>query len=327
MDYFDCHADTLTKIPLSEDLWENTCNLDLKRVRKFADKYTQIFAIWKDRAEIAGGLEQQNQIFWQLYQRAVQLLQAQSEYLVWCRDALDMQAAHRAGKAAAFLSIEDISLIPHFYSAKHMKSGMPLDMGSFAEYIRKLGFRFAMLTWNYENVYGCGAAADQSKGLTKEGRALVKELLGQRIVLDISHLSDQGAEDIFHMTDQPVMASHSNVRDVCSHPRNLKKEHLRELVRRGGLVGINFYKYFTGEQPQITDLLRHMDAVLDLGGADILAIGSDFDGCGNEFPQGITEASSVPYLKSILEREGFGSSLIEKIFFGNAERFLLQNVN
>ncbi len=315
MNYFDCHADTLTRIPLSETLWENTCDLDLKRIRRFAHNYTQIFAVWADQADIAG--EYPEEAFEQLYRRAVLLLQAQAEHITWCRNAADMQEAHKAGKAAAFLSIEDVSL-----------------MGSSVERIREMGFRFAMLTWNYENRYACGAVAGQSKGLTADGRSLAQYLLDQRVVLDISHLSDQGIEDIFQMTERPVMASHSNVREICSHPRNLQKAHIQELARRRGLLGLNFYAPFIREQigeqnrerPRMTDLIRHIDAVLEAGGAEILAIGSDFDGCGEQFPEGMTDVQAVLRFRQMLEQEGFGADIIENIFFGNAQRFLTQNV-
>lgn len=303
MDYFDCHADTLTEIPLSENLWENSCCLDLKRVREFTGSYAQVFAVWIDQAAVLG--KPTEEIFMRAYRRAVRLLQEQEEHLAWCKNAADMQKAHAAGKAAAFLSVEDIAA-----------------MGSLAGQARELGFCFATLTWNYENAYACGAVTDQSKGLTEEGRALAKRLLGQRIVIDISHLSDQGCEDIFRLTDRPVMASHSNVRDVCGHPRNLKKEHIQELIQRKGLLGLNFYSQFVGRQPKAADLLRHADEVLNLGGEDILAIGSDFDGCWDQFPEGIAGIQSVPYLESLFEREGFGSGIVRKIFFGNARRFL-----
>lgn len=309
MKYYDCHADTLTEIPVSETLMKNTCNLDLTRVRSFADTYTQIFAIWKDQAQVLESHMDTEEVFWQLYQRALLLLLEQSAYVRWCRNASDMQEAHAQGQAAVFLAVEDLSL-----------------MGSLAGQMQKLGFRFAMLTWNYENTYGCGAVTNQSMGLTQEGRERVKELLSQQIILDISHLSDQGAEDVFHLTDGPVIASHSNVRDVCAHPRNLKKEQIQELIRRNGLMGLNFYREFTGDQPVFTDLLRHIDAVLMLGGENILALGGDLDGCGNQFVQGIEGVQSMPHLRAVLEQEGFGTEVTEKIFWKNAERFLIQNV-
>lgn len=302
MNYMDCHADTLTQIPKGENIWTNTCNLDLDRVQKFAQKYTQIFAIWKDRAKMQKGCLEQE--FMVLYERAVNLLQSQQERVVWCKNACDMQLAHKQKKTAAFLSVEDISI-----------------MGSMVGQIRELGFRFAQLSWNYENEYACGAVVEQRKGLSKEGKRLVQNLLQQQITLDLSHLSDQGVEDVFSMTEKPVVASHSNVREVCNHPRNLKKEHIQELIRRRGLIGINFYAPFVGERPQMSDLIRHIDAVCELGGEDILAIGSDFDGC-SLFPEGIKDVSAIPVFCQFLEKNGFGHCLLEKIFYGNATRFL-----
>lgn len=306
LDYFDCHADTLTEIPQDENLWQNSGCLDLKRVKGFAGKYAQIFAIWLDSAAISVTAQE---AFWQAYKRAVSLLQAQEGHLAWCRSADDMQRAHDGGKAAVFLSVEDLSV-----------------MGRLAWRIRELGFCFATLSWNYENAYACGAVASQSKGLTKEGRAIAKELESQQVILDISHLSDQGCEDIFGLTGRPVIASHSNVRDICRHPRNLKKAHIKELIRRKGLLGLNFYTQFVGEQPVAEDLLRHADNVLELGGEDILAVGSDFDGCGTQFPLGIEGVQSIPYLKMLFEREGFGKHTVEKIFFRNAQRFITDNL-
>lgn len=308
MHYFDCHADTLTEITnTGENLGKNTCDLDLDRVEQFADFYTQIFAIWKDRRKMDA--KDPEAEFLRLYQRGIDLLEKEESRIVWCRSAEDMEEAHKQNKAAAFLSIEDLSIA-----------------GKYAEQIRNLGFRFAMLTWNYENVYACGASADQHKGLTSEGKELVNCLLAQNIVMDISHLSDQGADDLLNMTDLPVIASHSNVRSVCGHSRNLPDSLIRELVRRKGIIGINFFAPFVGENPQISDLFRHMDIILSMGGEDILALGGDFDGCDGMFPQNMTGVESVPLLKNEMKKTGFGDKLIEKIFYGNAEGFIRRNI-
>lgn len=308
MRYFDCHADTLTEITKpGEDLERNTCDLDLERVEKFADSYTQIFAIWRDRKKMDE--EKPEEEFLRLYRRAAELLEKADQKIIWCRNAQDMEEAHKSGKAAAFLSLEDIS-----------------TAGRYAEQIYSLGFRFAMLTWNYENRYACGASADQRRGLTEEGKELVKHLIDQGIILDISHLSDRGAEDLMTLTDKPIIASHSNVRSVCSRPRNLPEGLIRELIRRQGLIGINFFAPFVGENPQVEDLLRHMDVILSLGGEDVLALGGDLDGCDGVFPAGISGVETVPVLRERMEKAGFGAALIEKVFFENAENFIWRNV-
>lgn len=308
MRYFDCHADTLTEITKpGEDLERNTCDLDLERVEKFADSYTQIFAIWRDRKKMDE--EKPEEEFLRLYRRAAELLEKADQKIIWCRNAQDMEEAHKSGKAAAFLSLEDIS-----------------TAGRYAEQIYSLGFRFAMLTWNYENRYACGASADQRRGLTEEGKELVKHLIDQGIILDISHLSDRGAEDLMTLTDKPIIASHSNVRSVCPRPRNLPEGLIRELIRRQGLIGINFFAPFVGENPQVEDLLRHMDVIFSLGGEDVLALGGDLDGCDGVFPAGISGVETVPVLRERMEKAGFGAALIEKVFFENAENFIRRNV-
>lgn len=220
-----------------------------------------------------------------------------------------MEKAHRQGKAAAFLSIEDMSV-----------------MGKYIETVYEMGFRFAMPAWNYENQYACGASFDQRKGLTSKGKETIKALTDQGIVIDISHLSDQGVEDLFEITDRPIMASHSDVREVWNMPRNIQKSHLAELIRRRGIIGMNFCAAFVGEKPQISDLLKHMDAVLEMGGEDCLAIGGDFDGCNGHFPAGINGVQSIPLLREEVMKHGFSEELTEKIFYGNAHRFVMENL-
>lgn len=307
MNYFDCHVDTLTAITKpGETFGANSGALDLRRVKSFADKYAQIFAIYMDEGEL--DMARPEEQFYQAYKRASELLENEKDSLVWCKNAADMEIAHEQGKAAAFLSIEDVAV-----------------MGSHVEHIKELGIRFALLTWNYDNRYACGASCDQKKGLKAEGRNLVEKFVKEGIVLDISHLSDKGAEDIFNLTDVPVMASHSNIRTLCPHPRNLTPELAKELIRRKGLIGINFYGNFIGENPDMMSLMRHMDAVLEMGGEDVLALGTDFDGC-SILPKEIEGVQSIPLLYEFMGKNGFDRHLLDKIFFENAHRFVLENV-
>ena len=304
INYFDCHVDTLTEIPRGESLNRNSGNLDLERVRNFAEHYIQVFAIWKDRAQMAK--RNPGDEFMQLYDRAARLLKNEQGRVMLCGNGREMQQALSEGKMAAFLAVEDISI-----------------MGDCIRRIRELGISIAMLTWNYENEYGAGAAFRQQRGLTEKGKRTAEELLAQKIILDISHLSDAGVSDIFSMTDAPVIASHSNVRDVCIHPRNLTRSHIREVIRRKGIIGMNFYGPFIEEKEpaELTSLLRHMDYILNQGGEDVLVLGSDFDGCSNRFASGMTGVESVPFLMEEMEQAGFGEKIIQKIFWENGYRF------
>ena len=239
-----------------------------------------------------------------LCEEARAYLAAQEDSIALVTSAAEMHAAHDEGRAAAFLSIEDVSV-----------------MGSHVDELYDRGIRFCMLAWNHDNAYACGADFDQRRGLTQRGRALVCELLAQGVVMDISHLSDAGAEDLFSMTDAPVMASHSDVRAVCNMARNLARWQIDELIRRRGLIGLNFYRYFIGGDYTLDALLRHADAILEAGGEDVLAIGGDIDGCYGDLPVGFEGIQSMPAVRAAFV-SAFGEELAEKIFYANAEAFI-----
>ena len=304
MNYFDCHADTLTEIADDETLAASGRDVDLARVGTFADRYTQIFAVWEDVALFSP--DETDARFWTCYQRAIELLHDQEDRVSLVRSAAEMHAAHEAGRAAAFLSIEDVSF-----------------MGSHVDDLFGLGFRFALPCWNHANRYACGAACDQRCGLTEEGRSLVRSLDEQGVVLDISHLSDAGVEDLLGIVDGPVMASLSDVREIADRPRNLARWQVDEIVRRGGLIGLNLFAPFVSADGTATldDLLRHADYVLEAGGEDVLAIGADFDGSDGLFPVGVMGVQSIPDVRARFA-SSFGEELAEKVFFGNATAFV-----
>jgi membrane dipeptidase len=137
------------------------------------------------------------------------------------------------------------------------------------------------LTWNGKNDIASGN--DTADGMSDFGREAVRALEDHRIVVDVSHLNDAGFADLLHVATRPFVASHSNSRAVCPHPRNLTDAQFGEIRDRGGLVGINYYRAFIADVPAGKDvtfdqLSRHIDHFLSLGGEKVLALGSDFDG-------------------------------------------------
>ena len=159
----------------------------------------------------------------------------------------------------------------------------------------------------------------ENLGLTDAGRQLARVYLDQGIVMDVSHLSDAGADELFGLTDAPIIASHSNARSICNVPRNLADWQIEEIVRRHGLIGLNLFGPFVAaEHPTIDDLLRHADHILSLGGEDVLALGCDLDGCQGVFPEGFHGVHSMPLVRSAFARH-LGEAIAEKIFSTNAE--------
>ncbi len=215
------------------------------------------------------------------------------------------------GKMAAFLSVEDISI-----------------MGKYIDEIQELGIRFAMLTWNYENQYGCSSNINQETGLSQKGKEIVKKLDKQNIIIDASHLSDGGIDDVLSIIDSPIIASHSNAREVYSKPRNLKKEHIEEIIKRKGVIGMNFFRLFIrdGEKVPLHNFFEHIEYILNLGGEESIVFGADFDGCDGLFPEGIKGIQSMSYIYEMMKHHGFDESIINKIFFENSKRFIIENL-
>ena len=134
------------------------------------------------------------------------------------------------------------------------------------------------LTHHLENRFGGGNFTQA--GLKDDGKRLIEFLDGRKIAVDLSHTSDQLAYGILNFIDQnhldiPVLASHSNMRAVFDHNRNLPDELVTEIVNRGGLIGLNFVKYFINpENP--SKIYRHIEHAVKLGAEDHLCFGADF---------------------------------------------------
>ena len=134
------------------------------------------------------------------------------------------------------------------------------------------------LTHHLENRFGGGNFTQA--GLKDDGKRLIEFLDGRKIAIDLSHTSDQLAYGILNFIDQhhldiTVLACHSNMRAVFDHNRNLPDELVTEIVNRGGLIGLNFVKYFINpENP--SKIYRHIEHAVKLGAEDHLCFGADF---------------------------------------------------
>jgi len=184
-----------------------------------------------------------------------------------------------------------------------------------------MGVKMMTLTWNGENGLCGGVGSD--KGFTAFGRQAVSRMEMLGMAVDVSHLNDTSFWQLCEFAEKPFCASHSNSRSVCSHPRNLTDGQFREIVRRGGVVGLNYHRGFVadgGNTNTIDDLLRHLYHFLELGGEDAIALGSDFDGA--KMPDYLDGIDKLPFLIDALERSGLSKPVADKVLFGNAARYL-----
>ena len=207
------------------------------------------------------------------------------------------------GKISALLSIEELGCIN--------------SVEELVDLYNK-GVRMATLTWNFDNPLGSPSCLGNN-GLTPLGIEAIKKMEELGIVIDVSHLSDQGVYDILKHTTKPFIASHSNVRSLCDIPRNLPDELLLEMKKRGCIIGMNYYPQFVIKDSnvlKIDDLIKHIDYLKDLIGIDHVALGSDFDGIDGELE--IKDASYLPLLISKLKEHGYSDEDINKITHQNA---------
>lgn len=187
--------------------------------------------------------------------------------------------------------------------------------------VHRMGVKAMTLTWNTRNELAEPAVKKSGRGLTFLGKRMVREMGRLGMAVDVSHLNDAGIDDVLS-EDVKVFASHSNARSVYYSPRSHCDEHIREIGRRGGTVGVNFYhKQLTDERfATLGDIARQAAHILNVGGESCLAIGSDFDGMG-QYPQGLDNPEKLPALASAFEREGITGGLLEAACWGNLMRF------
>ena len=218
----------------------------------------------------------------------------------------DIAGAWQRGEAAAVLAVEGGSVLAGDITR--------------VEKLADDGVKFLTLTWNGKNELGSGN--DTQEGLSDFGREAVGELERRGIAVDVAHLNDKGFDDLVHTAKKPFIATHANLRAVCGHKRNLTDDQFREIVRRGGIVGINFCRAFLNDDKEkagFPDLVRHIERMLMLGGEDVIAMGSDFD--GTTVPEGMESVEKLADVERYLLKAGLGEKQTEKIMGGNACAF------
>ena len=187
---------------------------------------------------------------------------------------------------------------------------------------KRLGVKMMTLTWNAANEIGSGADVKTGGGLTGFGKKALAEMEKEGIIIDVSHASPELFYDVAQNTARPFVASHSNSFAVANHRRNLTDEQFSVIRDRKGIVGLNFHNEFLNSQPEkaeLTDILKHAEYFLSLGGENALCFGSDFDGC--TLPKDIENSEVFSKLYELLLRLNYSESLVEKIFYGNALYF------
>lgn len=227
------------------------------------------------------------------------------------RTKTDLEEAEAAGKLGAILTLE---------GADGLEGSLVNLHTAFAMGVRLLG-----LTWNYANWAADGVLEPRNGGFTLKGKKLVEECNKLGIILDVSHLSDKGFWELAELSSKPMVASHSNVRTLCPHPRNLTDEMIQSLIARNGMIGLTFVPWFIkASEPAIKDILTHLDSVAALGGKENVGFGSDFDGVDYHIP-GLEHAGNFDRLANELYRR-YQAEDADSFLYGNWRRFMADNL-
>lgn len=144
----------------------------------------------------------------------------------------------------------------------------------------RLGVLSMGMTWNNANLCADGAGEPRGAGLTLLGKEVVKLNNENHVFTDVSHSTVKGFWDMMELAAYPI-ASHSNARAICEHPRNLYDEQVKAMFAQNGLIHVVFNPPFinaNGETATISDLIKHIDHLCVLGGVRQIGFGSDFDG-------------------------------------------------
>lgn len=302
----DLHCDTIMQLldhPDSGDLYRNTWKIDIEKLQKAHSK-VQDFALFINLGETNdpyGRYEEMRNL-------CTTQIHLYGEHIQHVLSYQDVESVYESGKIGALMSIEEGGVL-----------GGDLDK---LKQAYQDGVRLITLTWNYPNGLGEPHCGEQHKKLTPKGIEFVEAMQDLGIVVDCSHLNDAGTEQLGDILDVPFVASHSNAREVTAHTRNLPDNLIKLIANKGGVIGLNFAQSFLGSSPvsRIDDIVKHGLYLINKGGEDVVALGTDFDGIKPNTE--IKDASEMYRLYDAFKEAGLSVEQCEKLFWKNADRLL-----
>ena len=302
---FDFHCDTASRL-LGETMNEagslkkNDLHIDLQRASELPG-YAQCFACFttpymKDWYGIDPVLAFERELT--TIQREVD---ANKRMISIAYGPEDVKANLEKGKMSAILTLEGTAGI-----------GYDADL---LEDLHAIGFRVVSLGWNENNPLT--GSHKTGGGLTDQGREFVREAQRLGILIDVSHISDEGFWDIMKITEAPIIATHSNSRAVWNNSRNLTDDMFRAIMETGGVAGYNACDEFTGENPTVDTICDHILHFMELDNSGKhIALGGDLDGV-SQMPAGFDGVQSWPKVSQRLLQRGLTEEIVRNIFWNN----------
>ena len=313
----DMHGDSIfmmwynRKNGIASELAKNDLHMDIEKMQK-ADYLAQNFALFVNQ----GSGEDPYEEAMAEYKIFVEEMEKNKDKISQVFKYEDILENERKGKLSAILTLEegeickgDIKKLEEFYG---------------------YGARMMALTWNYDNSLSTANVnkatwkrnySGNRAGLTETGIEFIERMEELGMIPDVSHMSDEGIEDLLQVAKKPFVASHSNARSLCNHPRNLTDDFLKRMGEKGCVIGTNFASIFLKENADYSKnewIVDHICYMVDKAGIESVGFGTDFDGieCGLE----IENCSNMPVLAELLKQRGMSEEQVERIFYKNIMR-------
>lgn len=302
---FDLHCDTALAL-LGPDytdcgsLRNNNKHIALDRAKDFPG-YAQCFACFTTIDEEESRIPPVD-IFEREMVTVLREVETNSDLIRHAFNVEDILQNKEDGRMSAILTIEG-------------PAGFGFDP-ALLEDLYHIGFRITTLGWNEKNPLT--GSHITGGGLTDLGREYVQEAQRLGMLIDVSHISDEGFWNIMDITTGPVIASHSNSREVYNVSRNITDEMFLAICKTGGIVGINLYSDFLGDAPTLDTVCDHILHFLSLDPTGKhIGLGGDLDGC-ERLPEGFDGVQSYPALAQALLTRGLSEETVYNIFWNNA---------
>jgi membrane dipeptidase len=301
MKIVDMHCDTIVEMfNTNQHLSKNNLHIDFEKMKR-SDYLLQNMAIFLDCRKIEKMDEVARDII-HFYNKETSLNNINRVY---------KYSDIKMDKINSMLTIEDSAIVPY------------KDLNEFYE----LGVRMITLTWNYINKVGYPnldgdnlntiedlRRVDNINGLTIDGIDYIKKMEELNMIIDVSHGSNKLVEDVLNNTSKPFVASHSNCYSVTNVGRNLNDNLLRKMIERECVIGINFCSEFISDRSDkvstISDIIKHIDYMIDLGGENSIGFGADLDGINSKLE--IKDSGNMKEIVRALEKR-YSKSIVKKI--------------
>ena len=309
--YIDMHCDTLAE---AVELGRKTITefperaVDVMRLKK-AGTEAQFFAAYIDQDKSKDPYED-----YMAMRKVLTETAFETGDLKLATSYEDLSRNFSKGIVSAFLTIENGCLV----------NG---DMKKLKE-LKEQGVSLITLTWNQSNCFGhphSEKPEEMKLGLTDFGKEAIEVMNDLGIIVDVSHLSDGGFWDVADIAGKPFVASHSNARSIAPNTRNLTDEMIRAIANKGGVIGLNFAADFLNpdlshEKSTIDMLFVHAKHIIEVGGIESIAVGTDFDGitCELEIPS----CDKMPLLFEEFKKRGMSHTSLEYLAYKNVERVI-----